>query len=237
MENNLKKLIKFVPSFLMKLIITKFDLMNDNNIFLKENFPINFNLNFCILMKIKIDGIENLIMKLKNNDLNNQKEKLISLSNIYKQIFNEFYLIINKNGGEIVNFFNNEIDVIWNVNNKNKIKIFSIYSIITAIQLINFFNNNENNENNENNKNSNENKKISNENKKISNENKKNNLKLKIGLSFGKLIISFLGGINKKTNILFFDEAFNDCEECLNLSKNDEILINKLMYNNIKSYL
>ena len=232
MENNLKKLIKFVPSFLMKLIITKFDLMNDNNIFLKENFPINFNLNFCILMKIKIDGIENLIMKLKNNDLNNQKEKLISeyLSNIYKQIFNEFYLLINKNGGEIVNFFNNEIDVIWNVNNKNKIKIFSIYSIITAIQLINFFNNNENN------KISNENKNFSNENKKISNENKKNNLKLKIGLSFGKLIISFLGGINKKTNILFFDEAFNDCEECLNLSKNDEILINKLMYNNIKSY-
>ena len=131
MENNLKKLLNVVPSFLMKLIITKFDLMNDNNIFLKENFPINFNLNFCILMKIKIDGIENLIMKLKNNDLNNQKEKLISeyLSNIYKQIFNEFYLIINKNGGEIVNFFNNEIDVIWNVNNKNKIKIFSIYSI------------------------------------------------------------------------------------------------------------
>ena len=131
-EKNYEKLLSFFTNILLKTILNLKE--NDNSIFSNESnnnlqniniFPYKKIYKNTIILKIKIHGIISLSSLLETTDTKRQKEKIQSefLSNIISKLLNQISKIINKKGGEIINFSDNIITIIYDISEANyKIK-------------------------------------------------------------------------------------------------------------------
>ena len=222
MESNLvdyKKLFKFLPSIVLKSLINldieEKKIINDNDDnFNLSVFPLKKTFENTIILKIKIHGLISLSLLLNSNK--NEKEKINCefLSNIITNILKKIENIINEKGGEIINFSDNEITIIFDFSEANeKLEKYTFYySQLVLLSIIEIY-------------------------QKINLEVLKGiKLDLSFGVSIGQFSIIFLGGINKKINFLFFGEAIEKANECINFSNENEIIISK-NYNEILTKL
>ena len=223
-KNDYEKLYSFFPNILLKTIL---NIKENNNIFISENESKNIiqNINIypliktyknTIILKIKIHGLISLSSLLKINDTKKQKEKIQTefLSTIISKLLNQISKIINKKGGEIINFSDNIITIIYDISEANdKIEKYTYYysqlvicSIYEIYQKVNL---------------------------EILNGIK---LGLSFGISIGEFIIIIFDGIVKKSNFLFYGDVIDNVSECINYSNENEIIISK-SFNDILSKL
>ena len=213
-EKNYEKLLSFFPNILLKTILNLKE--NDNSIFSNESnnnlqniniFPLKKTFKNTIILKIKIHGLISLSSLLKISDTKRQKDKIQSefLSNIISKLLNQISKIINKKGGEIINFSDNIITIIYDISEANEkiekyiyyysqLVICSIYEIYQKINL------------------------------EILNGIK---LDLSFGISIGEFNIIFFDRNNKNCNFLFFGNVIDNVNECINFTNENEIIISK----------
>ena len=213
-EKNYEKLLSFFPNILLKTILNLKE--NDDSIFSNESnnnlqniniFPLKKTFKNTIILKIKIHGLISLSSLLKISDTKRQKDKIQSefLSNIISKLLNQISKIINKKGGEIINFSDNIITIIYDISEANEkiekyiyyysqLVICSIYEIYQKINL------------------------------EILNGIK---LDLSFGISIGEFNIIFFDRNNKNCNFLFFGNVIDNVNECINFTNENEIIISK----------
>jgi hypothetical protein len=217
---NNKKIFNYIPSLILKLILdnplkdkdvfceqNKSIFKTNNNIFIHPNiFPIINELPSALIMKINLGGFEKLISTLILKDQKNQKEKIISeyLSIITPRILLKISSIISEYCGEIIEYNDFELTVIWTNNNNKNIK-YNKYNcklaLLTAIEIINKVDKTE-----------------------ISSEVE---LELSISLSLGSIYCIFFGGERKRTECVFMGEAMKNAQKGLMYCYSHEIIFDK----------
>ena len=231
---NGQKILNYVPSLLMKLILD--NPLKDKDVFCDSNknksslnhlfnhnsskslssfvnpdiYPIQNELPSTLIMIIKLGGFYKLISTLSLKDQKNQKEKLISeyLSIITPKILLKISAIISENGGEIIKYNDYELMALWiNSNNKNS-KYYNIYNKFNAklglITAIELL------------------KKV--DKTEIS---RGVELELSIGISLGDISCNFFGGERKRAEYVFYGEGIDNAQLCLLNCLPHEIIIDK----------
>ena len=223
-KNDYEKLYCFFPNIILKTIL---NLKENNNTIFSETESSNNRLNInifpykkiyknTIILKIKIHGIISLSSLLETTDTKRQKEKIQSefLSNIISKLLNQISKIINKKGGEIINFSDNIITIIYDISEANEkiekyiyfysqLVICSIYEIYHKVNL------------------------------EILNGIK---LDLSFGISIGEFNVIIFDGNIKNSNFLFYGDVIDNVNECINFSNENEIIVSK-SFNDILSKL